>query len=122
MQNITRYISPYRNFKLFKLLRRTHTRIASSRSTKINCDKNLKIWFPIATNLLNQRLLQLVSHPKFLLSSSSTSIPEIQLVDSVRFEKVCEETLESLTDYFEELVEDATHLKSTDVSYSVSII
>lgn len=37
------------------------------------------------------------------------------------FEEVCEETLESLTDVFEELVENADHLKGADVSFSVSL-
>lgn len=38
---------------------------------------------------------------------------------SLEFEKACVETLESLNDYFEELVENSEHLKSADVSYSV---
>jgi hypothetical protein len=33
---------------------------------------------------------------------------------------VCNETLESLSEYFEEIVEEAAHLKAADVSYSVS--
>lgn len=43
----------------------------------------------------------------------------IELVDSVTFEKVCDETLESLCEYFEELVESASHLQSADVQYGV---
>ncbi|KAI4457524.1 frataxin [Holotrichia oblita] len=114
MQAITRHIHPYRNFKLFKLLRRTYS--SSIKITKINCDKNLKVWFPIATKLLNQRISVLVSN------RTTSNIPEIQLVDSIKFEKVCEETLESLTEYFEELVENETHLKSADINYSDGVL
>lgn len=39
---------------------------------------------------------------------------------SVKFEKVCDETLDSLAEYFEELVEQAQHLNAADVSYGVS--
>lgn len=39
--------------------------------------------------------------------------------DSFKFEQVCEETLESLCDYFEELVETSSHLKGADVLYGV---
>lgn len=41
--------------------------------------------------------------------------------DSFKFEEVCEETLESLCDYFEELVESSTHLKGADVLYGVRL-
>ncbi|KAJ9589814.1 hypothetical protein L9F63_027926, partial [Diploptera punctata] len=36
----------------------------------------------------------------------------------ITYEKVCDETLDSLADYFEELIEKATHLKLADVSNS----
>lgn len=42
-------------------------------------------------------------------------------IDASLFEKVCEETLESLTEYFEEIIESCPHLISADVSYSVSV-
>ncbi|RZC38736.1 frataxin -like, mitochondrial, partial [Asbolus verrucosus] len=45
-----------------------------------------------------------------------------QLVDHATFEKVCEETLESLTEYFEQIVEEADNLKSGDVSYSSGVL
>lgn len=38
---------------------------------------------------------------------------------SVQFEKVSDETLTSLTEYFDELVEQAIHLSDADVSYGV---
>lgn len=40
-------------------------------------------------------------------------------LSSVQYEKVCDETLNSLTEYFEELVEAAVHLSDADVSYGV---
>lgn len=42
-------------------------------------------------------------------------------IDGLFFEKVCEETLQSLTDFFEELVERNDKLESADISYSVRI-
>ncbi|KAJ1531027.1 hypothetical protein ONE63_005857 [Megalurothrips usitatus] len=38
------------------------------------------------------------------------------------FEEVCDQTLESLTDLFEELVEEADHLEGTDVNYSDGVL
>jgi hypothetical protein len=52
-------------------------------------------------------------------STSPTQESQDSVVDIATFEKVCEETLESLTEYFEEIVEEAYNLKSGDVSYSV---
>lgn len=43
------------------------------------------------------------------------------VIDIGAFEKVCDETLDSLTEYFEELIEAAPHLDTADVSYGVSI-
>lgn len=43
-------------------------------------------------------------------------------LSSVQYEKVCDETLDSLTEYFEELVEAATHLPDADVSYGDGVL
>ncbi|XP_012539123.1 frataxin homolog, mitochondrial [Monomorium pharaonis] len=40
----------------------------------------------------------------------------------VQYEKICEETLDSLTEYFEELVEAAEHLPDADVSYGDGVL
>lgn len=57
-----------------------------------------------------------------VVSSKKYSVQkEEEFVDSNTFEKVCEETLESLCEIFEEAIEKAGHLKSADVSYGVSI-
>lgn len=45
---------------------------------------------------------------------------ESSTVESATYEKACEDTLESLCEYFEELVENASHLRDSDVTYSVS--
>lgn len=41
-------------------------------------------------------------------------------MDLVTFESSCNDTLESLTDYFEELVETDPNLQNADIGYSVS--
>lgn len=53
---------------------------------------------------------------------TNTSPAQEELVESSIYEKVCEETLDSLSEYFEEIVEIASHLKSADVSYGVRFI
>jgi hypothetical protein len=52
--------------------------------------------------------------------SSLFLLPISSFPNKAVFEEVCGETLESLTDYFEELIENADHLRGSDVSYSVS--
>lgn len=44
------------------------------------------------------------------------------LIDSATFEVVCSDTLESLCDYFEQLVEDTSSLTAADVTYGVSCL
>lgn len=46
--------------------------------------------------------------------SSSISVPE--------YEVICNETLESLTDYFDVIVEDNTQLVNTDVTYGDGVL
>lgn len=53
-------------------------------------------------------------------ASKRLSSTDSSTADSATYEKACEETLESLCEYFEELVENASHLRDTDVTYSVS--
>ncbi|XP_012260523.2 frataxin homolog, mitochondrial [Athalia rosae] len=47
--------------------------------------------------------------------------PDLEL-NSVQFEKISNDTLESLTEYFDELVEGAAHLKDADVSYGDGVL
>lgn len=43
-------------------------------------------------------------------------------IDKSKFDQACSETLESLTEYFEELIESSPHLKSADVAYSEGVL
>lgn len=73
--------------------------------------------------LLRPRLerVQLCEHPRNSCKYSTTSdAPQLETIDPALFEEICNETLESLTDYFEELIDDAPNLKGADVTYSVS--
>lgn len=42
------------------------------------------------------------------------------LIDLATFETVCSDTLEALCDYFEEVLEKSSNLKSADVTFGVS--
>lgn len=65
------------------------------------------------------------AHPVLIASFSSdnnaTDTIEQEL-SAVQFEKISDETLESLTEYFDELVEAATHLEDADVSYGDGVL
>lgn len=41
-------------------------------------------------------------------------------MNTLNFEEVCEDTLDSLAEYFEELLETCPHIKDYDVNHSVS--
>lgn len=67
-------------------------------------------------------------NPQTLLQSFMTNFStdtghstETEL-SSVQYEKICEETLDSLTECFEELVEATTHLPDADVSYGDGVL
>lgn len=51
--------------------------------------------------------------------SNQTETDASCLVDSVTYDRVCSETLDGLSDYFDELTENATDLTGTDVAYGV---
>lgn len=40
-------------------------------------------------------------------------------ISTTLFEQVCSETLDSLNDFFEDLVDSTPHLKTADITYSV---
>jgi hypothetical protein len=56
---------------------------------------------------------------RFIHCKGLVSFPSRPLTP-LTYEQVCNETLDSLAEYFETLVEEAVHLKAADVSYSVS--
>ncbi|XP_067008480.2 frataxin, mitochondrial [Anabrus simplex] len=43
-------------------------------------------------------------------------------LNSVTFDQVCDETLDSLSEYFEELIESCNHLESADVTYGDGVL
>lgn len=55
-------------------------------------------------------------------SDDSAGYSTTQELTAVQFEKVSNDTLESLTEYFDELVERATHLLDGDVSYGDGVL
>lgn len=54
--------------------------------------------------------------------SSSTEHSTEHALSPVQYEKICDETLDSLTEYFEELIETAAHLRDADVSYGDGVL
>lgn len=43
-------------------------------------------------------------------------------LDPLVYDKICNETLESLYEYFEELIDQSPNLKGADITFSVSIV
>lgn len=60
-----------------------------------------------------------LSIKNFSLNNSNTTEKELS---AIQFEKISDETLESLTEYFDELIEAATHLPDADVSYGDGVL
>lgn len=56
----------------------------------------------------------------FSVFSKSPDYSEVPLMDLLVYETLSTETLESLTDYFEQIVDTDAKLKSADVVYSVN--
>ncbi|OAD53552.1 hypothetical protein WN48_09769 [Eufriesea mexicana] len=55
-------------------------------------------------------------------SDSSAGFSTTQELTPVQFEKISDETLDSLTEYFDELIEKAAHLLDADVSYGDGVL
>lgn len=49
----------------------------------------------------------------------SNQTEDDSLLDSVTYDRVCSETLDALSDYFDQLTENATDVAGTDVGYGV---
>ncbi|XP_050574563.1 frataxin, mitochondrial [Bombus affinis] len=58
----------------------------------------------------------------YLSSNSSVVFPITQELTPVEFEKISDETLDSLTEYFDELIEQTAHLSDADVSYGDGVL
>ncbi|XP_011881194.1 PREDICTED: frataxin homolog, mitochondrial [Vollenhovia emeryi] len=65
------------------------------------------------------RTLPQLSVKSFSADTGVSSETELNLV---QYEKICNETLESLSEYFEELVEEAAHLSDADVSHGDGVL
>ncbi|XP_065091265.1 frataxin homolog, mitochondrial [Ochlerotatus camptorhynchus] len=97
-----------------------------------NCARRSPRWIRVTCN---QPLVSPVSHPphdikhgvnfnprRHLSSMNPNDFIAASLIDSVTFETVCSDTLESLCDYFEHLVEEASFLKSADIIYGDGVL
>ncbi|KAF3423635.1 hypothetical protein E2986_04525 [Frieseomelitta varia] len=58
----------------------------------------------------------------YFSSNNSTGFSIAEELTPVQFEKVSDETLDSLTEYFDEIIEQATHLSDADVSYGDGVL
>ncbi|KAM8721288.1 hypothetical protein ACLKA7_007197 [Drosophila subpalustris] len=56
----------------------------------------------------------------FLFYSNQTE--DDSLLDSVTYDRVCSETLDALSDYFDQLTENATDVTGTDVGYGDGVL
>ncbi|CAH0559584.1 unnamed protein product [Brassicogethes aeneus] len=77
---------------------------------------NIQIRNKIKENICSRNIAKNNVNCRFLSSSIETT------VDTLVFEKACEETLESLSDYFEEVIENCDYLQKADVSYSSGVL
>ncbi|CAH1994559.1 unnamed protein product [Acanthoscelides obtectus] len=75
------------------------------------------------SNLRHAQHDRLCRVPKIIYPGYSTS-PDLSndQLDSNLYEKVCDETLESLTEFFEELIENHDQLAAGDVQYSSGVL
>lgn len=75
----------------------------------------------MATNQLNENKGGISAGCAYFLVRNycAPSPKQDDQIDVAAFEKVCDETLDSLTEYFEEIVEAAAHLDGADVTYGV---
>ncbi|XP_056635557.1 frataxin homolog, mitochondrial [Diorhabda sublineata] len=95
--------------RLFKLIR----------PRRLKCNYQRRLYFPNCTKLNITREHYLASKNTAYSHYSTFTYKQI---DDITFEKVCEETLEDLTDFFEELVESNEKFQSADVSFSSGIL
>ncbi|CAL7943946.1 unnamed protein product [Xylocopa violacea] len=71
------------------------------------------------SNHLKVLSCKLVAHYS---SSNSTGFSITQELTPIQFEKISDETLDSLTEYFDQLIEKAAHLSDADVSYGDGVL
>ncbi|XP_076173528.1 frataxin isoform X2 [Ptiloglossa arizonensis] len=86
----------------------------------LSCDLVLNISRNITEEINVQCRPNIVGYLVSQHSSKGYSVNEG--LTSVQFEKVTDETLESLTEYFDELIEQSSHLLEADVSYGDGVL
>lgn len=97
-------------------------RICARRSSwriRVTCNLPLPVSNPSQHALETDKYGVNFNPRRHLSSMNPNDFIAASLIDSVTFETVCSETLESLCDYFEHLVEETSFLKSADITYGV---
>uniref|UniRef100_A0A182W5L1 ferroxidase n=1 Tax=Anopheles minimus TaxID=112268 RepID=A0A182W5L1_9DIPT len=87
-------------------------------------------WFvpnpPICSRLLEcsvvPQLPSSTSHYRSYSSMNPNDFIATSLIDSVTFVTVCSDTLESLVDYFEQIIDETNTLKNPDVTYGDGVL
>lgn len=91
------------------------------RTSRCLARRQINTLTPVIRQYSNVRRLKYIcSSPLIRRFSASTDNLQEEHIDPVVFEDICNETLESLCDYFEELIDQDSSLKGADVTYSVS--
>lgn len=105
------------SLKIFRrktIVHNFHKHICSSKQIKISNGGIRTI------STLKLHAIEKYNHDFFTYNCNKNYCTVTDSLDPITFEKICEETLESLSEYFEELIENSSHLNSADVSYAVS--
>lgn len=94
------------------------------RSTRYLVRREINTFTPVLSKLLVKA--QVTSCKKVFvnlkINFSSTKELHAADVDPVVFEEYCSNTLESLCEYFEDLIEQSSNFKGADVIFSVSCL
>ncbi|XP_035724426.1 frataxin homolog, mitochondrial-like isoform X2 [Vespa mandarinia] len=93
-----------------------------SRHISINYKNNVGGYDKLySTRYINSKN-NLLFHVPLNLYSSQVDYMNLENLTLVEFEKISDTTLESLTEYFEDVIEEATHLEDSDVSYGDGVL
>ncbi|XP_047368541.1 frataxin homolog, mitochondrial isoform X2 [Vespa velutina] len=93
-----------------------------SRYISINYKNNVGGYDNVySTRYINSKN-NLLFHVPLNLYSSQVDYMNLENLTLVEFEKISDTTLESLTEYFEDVIEEATHLEDSDVSYGDGVL
>ncbi|KAI4500809.1 hypothetical protein M0802_004020 [Mischocyttarus mexicanus] len=108
--------------------------VSNELSTKITCNilpRNLSVYCRnnfgdygsvYSKTNINKSNNLLYCVPLFFYSSHVDHMKLDRSLTLVEFEKISDSTLESLTEYFDELIEEAVHLEDSDVAYGDGVL